>query len=86
MTKGVIKPRNIPMDLHRGSSREVASGVGQQAVEEASVSQHAVEIESVSQQASDAAGAGAQHVDSGSWINLISLVTIYPIDNLRFID
>ena len=68
MTKDVIKPRNIPMDLHRGSSREVASGVGQQAVE----------VESVSQQASDTAGTGAQHVDSGSWINLISLTMIFP--------
>ena len=78
MTKDVMKPRNIPMDLHRGSSWEVASGVGQQAVEEASVSQQAVEVESVSQQASDAAGAGAQHVDSTSWINLISFTMIFP--------
>jgi hypothetical protein len=31
MTKDEIKPRNVPIDLHRGSSREVASGVGQQA-------------------------------------------------------
>jgi hypothetical protein len=68
MTKDVMKPRNIPMDLHRGSSWEVASGVGQQAVE----------VESVSQQASDAAGAGAQHVDSTSWINLISFTMIFP--------
>lgn len=84
MTKAAIKPRNVPMDLHRGSSREVASGVGQQAAEEASVSQHAVEdgsvsqqaveFESVSQQASEAAGAGVQHADSASLINLISLV------------
>jgi hypothetical protein len=78
MTKDAIKARNVPMDLHSGSSLEVTFGVGQQAVEEASVSQHAVEIESVSQQASDAAGAGAQHVDSGSWINLISLTMIFP--------
>jgi hypothetical protein len=40
----------------------------------------------VSQYASAAEDAGAQHVDSASCINLISLVTIYPIDNLRFID
>ena len=78
MTKEAIKPRNIPMDLHSGSSFEVTSGVGQQAVEEASVSQHAVEVESVSQQASDAAGVGAQHVDSSFWINLISLTTALP--------
>ena len=97
MMKDVIKARNVPMDLHRGSSREVASGVGQQAEDEASVSQQAVEVESVSQQASeaadagaqqasDSAGAGVQHADSSPLINLISLVTIYPIDNLRFID
>jgi hypothetical protein len=54
-----------------------ASAVGQQ------VSVGAV---SVPQHTSTAAGAGAQHADSGSWINLISLVTFYPIDNLRFID
>ena len=78
MTKAAIKPRNVPMDLHRGSSREVASGVGQQAVKETSVSQHAVEIGPVSQQASDAAGAGAQQVDSGSTINLISSVKFFP--------
>ena len=78
MTKDVIKARNVPMDLPRGNSREVASGVGQQAVEEASVSQHAVEVESDSQQASEAAGAGVQHADSTSWINLISLVMIFP--------
>ena len=78
MTKDATKARNVPMDLHRGSSWEVASGVGQQAVEEASVSQYADEIESVSQQASDAAGAGVQHADSTSWINLISLVMIFP--------
>jgi hypothetical protein len=48
--------------------------------------QASVGAASVPQHASTAAGAGAQHVDSGSWINLISLVTIYPIDNLRFID
>jgi hypothetical protein len=78
MTKDAIKLRNIPMDLHSGISLEVTSGVGQQAVEEVSVSQHAVEVESVSQQASDTAGAGAQHVDSTSWINLISLVMIFP--------
>ena len=79
MTKDVIKARNVPMDLHRGSSREVTSDVGQQAsVEDGSVSQQAVEVESVSQQASEAAGAGAQHVDSGSSINLISIVMIFP--------
>lgn len=77
MTKDVIKPRNVPIDLHRGSSREVASGVGQQA-EEASVSQQAVEVETDSQHASDTAGAGVQHADSTSWINLISLVMIFP--------
>jgi hypothetical protein len=79
MTKDVIKARNVPMDLHRGSSREVASGVGQHAsVEAGSVSQHATEVESASQQASDTAGAGVQHADSTSWINLISLVMIFP--------
>jgi hypothetical protein len=79
MTKAAINPRNIPMDLHRGSSREVTSDVGQHAsVEDGSVSQQAVEVESVSQQASATAGAGAQHVDSGSSINLISLVMIFP--------
>jgi hypothetical protein len=77
MTKDEIKPRNVPIDLHRGSSREVASGVGQQAVE-ASVSQQAVEVETDSQQASEEAGAGVQHADSTSWINLISLVMIFP--------
>jgi hypothetical protein len=77
MTKEEIKPRNVPIDLHRGSSREVASGVGQQA-EEASVSQQAVEVETDSQQASEEAGAGVQHADSTSWINLISLVMIFP--------
>ena len=65
MTKDAIKAKNIPMDLHRGSSREVASGVGQQA-EEASVSQQADEVETVSQQTSETAGAGAQHDDSTS--------------------
>jgi hypothetical protein len=55
----------------------VASVVGQQA---------SVGAVSVPQHASTAAGAGAQHVDSGSWINLISLVTISLIDNFRFID
>jgi hypothetical protein len=79
MTKDAIKARNVPMDLHRGSSLEVISIVGQHAsVDDGSVSQHASEVESVSQQASEAAGAGAQHVDSGSWINLISLVMIFP--------
>ena len=79
MTKDAIKLRNIPLDLNRGSSREVASGVGQHAsVEDGSVSQQGVEVESVSQHASVAAGAGAQHVDSGSSINLISLVMIFP--------
>jgi hypothetical protein len=77
MTKDEINPRNVPIDLHRGSSREVASGVGQQA-EEASVSQQAVEVETDSQQASEEAGAGVQHADSTSWINLISLVMIFP--------
>ena len=77
MTNDAIKPRNVPMDLHRGNSLEVASGVGQQAsVEVGSVSQQAVEVETVSQHASDTAG--AQHADSGSWINLISLVMIFP--------
>jgi hypothetical protein len=56
---------------------ETASVVEQQVSEEA---------DSVPQHASDAAGAGAQHVDSTSCISLISLVIIYPIDNLRFID
>ena len=78
MTKAAIKPRNVPMDLHRGSSREVASGVGQQAIEDASASQQAVEVESVSQQASVTADAGAQQVDSGSTINLISSVKFFP--------
>jgi hypothetical protein len=79
MTKDVIKARNVPMDLHRGSSLEVISIVGQHAsVEDGSVSQQAVEVESVSQQASEAAAAGVQHVDSTSWINLISLVIIFP--------
>jgi hypothetical protein len=67
------------MDLHRGSSREVTSEVGQHAsVEDGSVSQQGVEVESVSQQASETAGAGVQHADSTSWINLISLVMIFP--------
>jgi hypothetical protein len=67
------------MDLHRGSSREVTSDVGQHAsVEDGSVSQQAVEVESFSQQASEAAGAGVQQVDSASLINLISLVMIFP--------
>ena len=79
MTKDAIKVRNVPMDLHRGSSRDVTSIVGQQAsVEDGSVSQQAVEVESASQQASDPAGAGVQHADSTSWINLISLVMIFP--------
>jgi hypothetical protein len=56
MKKDAIKAKNIPMDLHRGSSREVASGVGQQADE----------VETVSQQTSETAGAGAQHDDSTS--------------------
>ena len=68
MTKDAIKARNVPMDLHSGSSLEVTFGVGQQAIE----------VESVSQQASDAAGAEAQHVDSTSWINLISFTMIFP--------
>ena len=67
------------MDLHRGSSLEVTSDVGQHAsVEAGSVSQQAVEVESFSQQASEAAGAGVQQVDSASLINLISLVMIFP--------
>ena len=66
------------MDLHSGSSLEVTSEVGQQAVEEASVSQHAVEIEYASQQASDTAFAGVQQVDSASLINLIYLAMIFP--------
>jgi hypothetical protein len=55
----------------------VASLVGQQA---------SVGAVSGPQHVSTAAGAGAQHAESGSWINLISFVTYYPIDNLRFID
>jgi hypothetical protein len=55
----------------------VASVVGQQA---------SVGAASVPQHASTAAGAGVQHAESGSWINLITFVTFYPIDNLRFID
>ena len=78
MTKAVTKPRNVPIDLHRGSSREVASGVGQQAIEDASAAQQAVEVESDSQQASVTADAGAQQVDSGSTINLISSVMFFP--------
>jgi len=78
MTKAAIKPRNVPMDLHRGSPLEVASGDGQQAFEDDSTSQQAVEIESVSQQVSVTTGAGAQHVDSGTSINLISLIMIFP--------
>ena len=77
MTKDAIRPRKVPTDSQRGRSLVVASVVGQQAC---------VGAVSVPQHASTAAGAGAQHADSGSWINLISLVTIYPIDNLRFID
>ena len=77
MTKDVIKPRNVPIDLHRGSSWEIAFGVGQQAGE-ASVSQQAIEVETDSQQASEDAGAGAQHAESTSWINLISLFMIFP--------
>ena len=77
MTKDEIKPRNVPIDLHRGSSWKVAPGVGQQAAE-ASVSQQAVEVESDSQQASEESGAGLQHADSTSWINLISLFIIFP--------
>ena len=56
MTKDAIKPRNVPMDLHRGISLEVTSIVGQ----------HADEVESVSQHASDTAGSGVQHADSTS--------------------
>ena len=77
--KDVIKARNVPMDLHRGSSLEVISIVGQHAsVEDGSVSQQAVKVESVSQQASEVAGAGVQHADSTSWINLIFLTMIFP--------
>ena len=79
MTKDVIKARNIPIDLHSGSSLEVISKVGQHAsVEDGSVSQQAAEVESVSQHASDATGAGVQHADSTSWINLMSLTMIFP--------
>ena len=79
MTKDVIKARNVPMDLHRGSSLETISIVGQHAsVEDGSISQQVVEVESVSQHASDAAGAGVQHADSTSWINLMSLTMIFP--------
>jgi hypothetical protein len=77
MTKDAIKARKVPTDSQRGRSLVVASVVGQQA---------SVGAVSVSQHASAAEDAGAQHVDSASCINLISLVTIYPIDNLRFID
>ena len=79
MTKDAIRPRNVPMDLHRGNSRELTSVVGQQASTEGEpVSQQAVEVESFSQQASEAAGAGVQQVDSASLINLISLVMSFP--------
>ena len=79
MRKEVIKARNVPMDRHKGSSREVTSIVGQHASsEDGLVSQQAVEVESVSQQASDKAGAGLQHAESASWINLVSLVIIFP--------
>jgi hypothetical protein len=77
MTKDAIRARKVPTDSQRGRTLVDASAVGQQA---------SVEAASVSQHASTAASAGAQHADSGSWINLISLVTFYPIDNLRFID
>jgi hypothetical protein len=77
MTKDAIRARKVPTDSQSGRSLVVASAAGQQA---------SVGTVSVPQHASTAAGAGAQHADSGSWINLISLVTIYPIDNLRFID
>jgi hypothetical protein len=61
---------------------------GQQASEEVdSVLQHESDGTGIEVQHSWAAtGAGAQHADSGSWLKLISLVTISPIDNLRFID
>ena len=77
MTKDAIRPRRVPTVSQRGRSLVVASVGGQQASDGAA---------SVPQHVSTAAGAGAQHADSGSWINLISLVTISPIDNLRFID
>ena len=79
MRKEAIKARNVPMDRHKGSSWEVTSIVWQHAsFEDGLVSQQAVEVESVSQQASDEAGAGVQHAESASWINLISLVIIFP--------
>jgi hypothetical protein len=77
MTKDAIRPRKVPTDIQSGRIL-VASSVAEQ--------QASVGAVSVPQHASTAAGAGAQHADSGSWINLISLVTISPIDNLRFID
>jgi hypothetical protein len=77
MTNDAIRPRKVPTVSQRGRSLVVASVVGQQA---------SIGAASVPQQVSTAAGAGAQHADSGSCINLISLDTIYPIDNLRFID
>jgi hypothetical protein len=77
MTKDAIRPRKVATDSQRGRSLVVATVVGQHA---------SVGADSVPQHASTAAGAGVQHVDSGSWINLISLVTISPIDNIRFID
>ena len=68
MTKDAIKARKIPRDFQSGSSFEVTSGVGQQAVE----------AESVSQQAWDTTDLGSQHAESGSWINLISLLMVLP--------
>ena len=79
MTKDAIKAKSVPIDLQRGSSREITSVIGQQgSVDDGSVSQQAVEFESVSQQASEAASAGVQHADSTFWINLIAFVMIFP--------
>ena len=79
MRKVVIKVRNVPTDLHRGSSLEVTSVVGQQAFEVESVSQHFSEVVGVgAQQDSEATDAGEQHAESASLINLISLVMSFP--------
>ncbi len=77
MTKDAIRARKVPTDSQRGRTLVDATAVGQQA---------SVGAASVPQHVSTAAGAGAQQADSGSWLNLISLVTVSPIDNLRFID
>lgn len=67
MMKDAMKAKNIPVDCHNGSFREVKSVVGQQAsVDVDPVSQHEVEDDSGSQQTSEAAGTGAQQVDSGA--------------------